>query len=180
MFSHFPKFEFGDYSLREINPAIDAPYFYEYVTKDEVCSFIGEDNVPKSIEQAKQELSYWASLFGLRRSYYWAIAGLENEMIGTAGFNNISKAHLRGELSYDLNPKYWGNGIMTNALFRIIEHAFNEMGLVRIQATVAQHNERSFKIMENLGFKKEGELAKYERLKGKHYDFYMYAITRRV
>ncbi|MDX1924448.1 MAG: GNAT family protein, partial [Rickettsiaceae bacterium] len=93
--------------------------------------------------------------------------------------NNISSQHCRGEISYDLDKNYWGKGIMINAVFKIVEFAFGKLNLVRIQATVGKHNPRSIKLLENLNFKKEGELACYEKLKGKHYDFYMYAITRR-
>jgi [ribosomal protein S5]-alanine N-acetyltransferase len=180
MFERFPTFEIGEYKLRQIAPAKDAKLFYEYINHPIVNDFIGADNVPKSLEESQRELAYWYSLFALGRSYYWAIANSRDEIIGTAGFNNISTQHLRAEISYDLNPEYWGNGIMTNALFYIIEFALKEIELVRIQATVAQDNARSIKIMENLGFKREGELAKYERLKNKHHDFYMYAITRKV
>jgi len=180
MFSHFPTFKFGDYTVRAINAQKDALGFFNYVNKDEVSSFIGEDSVPETVDKAYQELNYWGSLFSLGRSYYWTIANEKDEIVGTVGFNNISRQHLRGELSYDLDPKYWGKGIMTNAVFLILEFALQKMGLVRIQATVGQHNPRSIKLLESLNFKKEGELAKYEKLQGKHYDFYMYAVTRNV
>lgn len=180
MFSEFPVFYFGEYKVRQINPQRDAELFYQYINQKEVSDFIGADSVPKTVEGAYRELSYWASLYSIGRSYYWAIANEKDEIIGTAGFNTISLQHLRAELSYDLNKEYWGKGIMTNTLFKIMEFALSKLDLVRIQATVGQHNIRSIKLLESLNFKKEGELAKYERLKGKHYDFFMYAITRNI
>ncbi len=177
MFEEFPVFSLGEYRLREIDPKIDADLFYKYVTQDEVCSFIGQDSVPKTTQQAYIELQYWSNLFYYKRSYYWALSNARNEIIGTAGFNNISIQHERAELSYDLNKDYWGNGLMTNSLVKILDFAFNSLNIVRIQATVGQHNTRSIKLLENLNFKREGELACYEKLKGQHYDFYMYAIT---
>lgn len=180
MFTHFPTFEFENFKVRAINPEKDAQAFYKYINKNVVSDFIGADNVPKNIDEAYRELAYWGSLFALGRSYYWGIVNQDDALIGTAGFNNISKQHLRGEISYDLDPDYWGQGIMTNTVFKIIEFGLTRMELIRIQATVAINNERSIKLMENLGFKKEGELISYEKLKGKHYDFYMYGITRRV
>lgn len=178
MFEHFPIFTFGEYKVRQIDPKKDAKDFLNYINQEEVSDFIGADSVPKNIDEAYKELSYWASLYLLRRSYYWAIANQDDQIIGTVGFNAISIQHERAELSYDLDKAYWGKGIMTNALFKIIEFAFLNLGIVRIQATVGQHNLRSIKLLESLNFIKEGELAKYEKLKGKHYDFYMYAITR--
>lgn len=130
MFSEFPTFEFENFRVRAIDPAKDAKPFFEYVNKKVVSDFIGSDNVPKNIDEAYRELTYWGSLFALGRSYYWSIVNEDDVMIGTAGFNNISKQHLRGEISYDLNPEYWGRGIMTNTIFKIIEFAFKEMELV--------------------------------------------------
>lgn len=180
MFSNFPIYDFGAYKLRQIIAEKDAPFFFKYINKEEVSDFICADNVPKNVDQAYRELQYWSSLFQMQRSYYWAIANENDDLIGTAGFNNISTQHLRGEISYDLDKNFWGRGIMTNVLFKILEFSFKDLDLVRIQATVGQHNPRSIKILENLNFKKEGELSKYEKLKGKHYDFYMYAVTRNV
>ncbi len=180
MYREFPQFDFGSFKLRQINAAKDAASFLNYIKKDEVSDFIGEDSVPKNIDQAFRELSYWGSLFPMGRSFYWAIANEKDEIIGTVGYNNISMQHLRAELSYDLNRDYWGSGIMTNSIFKIIEFSFQKLDLVRIQATVGQHNTRSIKLLETLSFKREGELSKFEKLKGKHYDFYMYATTRNV
>ncbi|MDX1916856.1 MAG: GNAT family protein [Rickettsiaceae bacterium] len=179
MFFEFPTFNFGDYHLREIDARNDADLFYKYITTNEVSKFLGQDSIPKTAAHATAELQYWANLFYSRRSYYWAIANQNNDIIGTAGFNHVSQQHARAELSYDLNPEYWGKGIMINTLYKILEYSFNTLELVRIQATVGQHNVRSIKLLENLNFRKEGELACYEKLQGKHYDFYMYAITRR-
>ncbi|NDB84605.1 MAG: N-acetyltransferase [Alphaproteobacteria bacterium] len=180
MFDEFPVFNFGDYKLREINARRDAELFYKYINNDRVTMFLGQDSIPTTLSHASAELQYWANLFYSRRSYYWAIANQIDEIIGTAGFNHVSVQHARAELSYDLSPEYWGRGVMINAIFKILEYAFTKLALVRVQATVGQHNLRSIKLLENLSFKREGELASYEKLQGKHYDFYMYALTRQV
>lgn len=181
MFEEFPKFEFNEFILREIDPLYDAQKFLEYISNRNVSKFIGDDSVPKTLESAILELRYWASLFKMQRSYYWAIADkFTNNIIGTIGYNSINKQHKRGELSYDLSQKFWGRGIMTRSIEKIIDFSFNDLGLVRIQATVGMHNERSIKILEKLNFKREGELAKYECLEDKFFDFYMYAVTRDI
>lgn len=180
MFDEFPIFNFEHYSLREIDPIKDAELFLKYINHPEVSSFIGEESVPKSIEQAYEELSYWANLFITKRSYYWAIANIQNEIIGTIGFNIINRQHLRAELSYDLDRNYWGNGIISNSIAVLVDFVFSKLKIVRVQATVGHHNTRSIKLLETLGFTQEGTLAKYKMLKGRHYDFYMYAVTQDV
>ncbi|MDX2050565.1 MAG: GNAT family protein [Rickettsiaceae bacterium] len=181
MISGFPYFYLENgFKLRQIDPYNDSKFFREYITDEEVSAFIAEDSVPKNIDAAIAELSYWGGLYNTGRGYYWAIANENNEIIGTAGFNSISFQHMRGEISYDLSRKYWGKGVMSMALSQILNFAFLTLELVRVQATVGKDNMRSIFLLERLNFIREGSLAKYEKLQNKHLDFYMYAITRNL
>ncbi|MDR0329531.1 MAG: GNAT family N-acetyltransferase, partial [Rickettsia sp.] len=97
-----------------------------------------------------------------------------NKLIGTAGFNTVSTMHLKAEISYDLDPAFWGKGIMLKsikAILRFIEYA----GIVRTQATVINDNIRSINVLERCNFVKEGLLKKYEIVQGVHRDYYIYA-----
>jgi ribosomal-protein-alanine N-acetyltransferase len=96
-------------------------------------------------------------------------------MIGTVGFNTISFSHARAEISYDLSPDYWGQGVMLKSIKAILQFAENELQIVRIQGTVITDNQRSIKLLERCGFVQEGMLEKYEFVDGEHKDYYMYA-----
>ncbi len=50
----------------------------------------------------------------------------------------------------------WGKGIMTEAASRILEFAFNELGLNRINSEATIENNGSNKVIQKLGFTFEG------------------------
>jgi ribosomal-protein-alanine N-acetyltransferase len=170
----FPVLDLGDIILREITPA-DAPAYFTYMNQPGMRPYLTEFTLPSSLEQAIDEVKYWSSLFHLQRSIYWAISLKNNQLIGTAGFNNISVAHHRGEISYDLDPNYWGRGIMLKAIKNILHFTDYNIKLIRVQATAITDNERSIKVLQRCGFAEEGLLKKYEMVAGEYKDYYLYA-----
>lgn len=174
-FGEFPALDLGDIVLREIIES-DAQDYLDYMSRDEMIGFLTKDNRPQNFDKALEEIKYWASLFPSKRSIYWAIALKEtNQMIGTAGFNSLSFQNDRADISYDLNPDYWNKGIMLKSIKGILTFADLVLALVRIQAAVIIDNERSIKVLERCGFKREGLLKQYEVVEGEHKDYYMYA-----
>lgn len=173
--SDFPTMDLDDIILREIVDS-DAEAYFNYMSRPEMVSFLTEANCPRSLDQALEEVRYWGSLFRNRRSYYWGIAlKSNNQLIGTAGFNMISPAHMRAEISYDLDYDYWGCGFMLKSIKNILKFSDLALHLTRVQATVIMDNERSIKVLERCGFTSEGILKKYEIVNGVHKDYYMYA-----
>jgi ribosomal-protein-alanine N-acetyltransferase len=176
VFNNFPSFDIGDFLLRELSIK-DAKDFFNYMSDPNVGKYISDEDLPRSLAAAEEELAYWASLFSYRRSVYWGIAlKKSNQLIGTCGFNVWSRTHRRAEISYDLNRTYWGKGIMTKALRIICDYAFAAMDVNRIQATVAHDNIGSIRVLEKLDFSKEGSLREYGILHGQKKDFYMYSL----
>lgn len=174
-FGPFPVIDLGNIVLREISEE-DAPAYLAYMNNDHMVPFLTQETMPQNLEAAKGEVNYWGSLFPSKRSIYWAIALKDtNKMIGTAGFNSISFANSRAEISYDLDPAYWGKGIMLQSIKSILKFVDYTMGIIRIQATVVVNNERSIALLERCGFQKEGLLRKYEVVQGELRDYYMYA-----
>ena len=70
---------------------------------------------------------------------------------------------------------------MTEAMSAILDYGFNELGLNRIDAVMIPENIASKKLLEKVGFQKEGLLADYEQWGSKGFvDLSMYAILRRA
>ena len=83
----------------------------------------------------------------------------------------------RAEVGYALAAKYWGQGITTRAVKMAISDGFREFpDLVRMQASVEIENKASQRVLEKLGFQKEGVLRKYTFNKGKVRDMVMYSL----
>ena len=82
------------------------------------------------------------------------------------------------ELGYSIARPLWGQGLATEAARAIIEHAFENLGLVRIQAFADLRNVGSWRVMEKLGMQREGVLRSHRTLRGEPVDDVLYAIFR--
>ncbi|CAO2838806.1 unnamed protein product [Amaranthus hypochondriacus] len=68
----------------------------------------------------------------------------------------------RAQLSYALGREYWGRGIATIAVRMAVSFAFHEVqNLVRIEAFVDVPNKASERVLQKVGFVKEGVLRNY-------------------
>jgi len=177
-YEHFPVIKLKAVTLREIVDE-DVVYFFDYINNSEVKTFLSADDSPPTIEKAREELGYWGKLFRYRHCVYWGIADNKtDELIGTCGYNNWSLCHRRCEISYDLNRKYWGRGIMTDVIGAMSDFAFEKMQVNRIQATVVQENIGSIKVLERNNFSQEALLNEFCIIHGKIHNSYMYAKLR--
>ncbi len=177
VFDIFPYFDLGEIEMRQIVQE-DVESFYKYITHKEVTKFLAESDVPDSLNNARQELLYWGRLHSLRSSVYWAIGLKGGQIIGTGGFNYWNQIQKRTEISYDIDCDYWGRGFATVVVNAMVGFAFSKMQVKRIQATVAVHNMASIRVLEKVGFEREGFLRNYGVLEGVSRDFYMYSQTQ--
>lgn len=62
------------------------------------------------------------------------------------------------EIGYILHRDHWGTGIAREAVARVIDHGFDDLGLRRIFADTDPENGGSIALLERLGFQREGRL----------------------
>lgn len=82
------------------------------------------------------------------------------------------------ELGYWLGEEYWGKGIMTIAVERIVEYGFETFDINRIFARPFGSNVGSQKVLEKAGFTLEATLSKTIYKNGKYEDEHIYAIRK--
>lgn len=82
------------------------------------------------------------------------------------------------ELGYWIAEPYWGQGIATNAVTLMVQYGFKHWDINRIFAKPFAVNIGSLRVLEKVGFRKEGlfKAAVYKR--GRYIDFLEYAIHR--
>lgn len=89
----------------------------------------------------------------------WIVADAESDaMIGTATLYEINPQHARAGLGYALLPAYWGKGLAKESATLALCYGFLELGLHRIEADTEPNNARSNRVLETLGFRREGLL----------------------
>ena len=182
-----PKDPLGDCVYLEANASFilrdvklsDATEYHAYLNQPGVKEFIPDGCLPSSAAAAKKDLQFLRDLHNRRRSVYWTIAARQtNTMVGACGFEAWNRFHRRLELAYDLNPQYWRQGIMFDALSSIITYAFSEMEVQRIEAYTTIQNTPSIKILEKIGFKNEATLRKHRFFKGEFIDVMLFSLIR--
>ena len=90
-----------------------------------------------------------------------------DKIIGTMGLSNIVRGpFLSCFLGYKLDVNEIRKGYMEEALRKIIDIAFNEHGLHRIEANIIPRNIPSLELVKKLGFINEGLSPKYLKING--------------
>jgi ribosomal-protein-alanine N-acetyltransferase len=92
----------------------------------------------------------------------WAVTRKEEDVvIGAFGLHHWNQYHRRAEAGYGLAHAYWGQGIGSEALQAIVRFGFEQMYLNRIYARTIADNHESVRLLERLGFQREGTQRKH-------------------
>lgn len=86
---------------------------------------------------------------------------VDGEAVGSIGIFPQSDIHEKSaEIGYWLSERYWGKGIMPNAIADIVTYGFENFEIVRIYARPFSSNIGSQRVLEKVGFKLEARLEK--------------------
>lgn len=81
-----------------------------------------------------------------------------------------------GEAWYLLRPDLWGHGLVTEAARALVSVGFEDLALHRVWASCIPANPASARVLEKLGFRREGYLRQNLRIHGVWQDSYLYAV----
>ena len=174
-FSNPPELHTLRLTLRRMM-VTDTADLYEYASRKDVTRYLTW--YPHSDRDYTREyLQYIAGRYRAGMFYDWAIVyEAEGKMIGTCGFTCFDCASDSAEVGYVLNPDYWGRGIASEAVERVLRFGFEELHLHRIEAKFMVGNDASRHVMEKVGMTFEG-IHRGERLvKGNYVDVGVCAI----
>jgi ribosomal-protein-alanine N-acetyltransferase len=97
---------------------------------------------------------------------------------GMVNINSIIRGRYQGaSLGYAAFAPSAGRGYMTEGLAAILQHAFTELRLHRLEANIQQANEASKALVKRLGFRYEGLSPAYLYIDGAWQDHERWAIT---
>lgn len=110
---------------------------------------------------------------------YFGVAKKGNdELIGYVHLEQIYWAHkLCRDIGILIGEKgEWSKGYGTEAMRLLIDHAFNKLGLHRLELMTFPFNERGLRVWDKLGFKKEGIMRKSRYVDGEWHDLIFMAL----
>lgn len=165
VFSHLPELTTERLTLRKMLVA-DTADMYEYASRPDVTEYLTWNPHPDRI-YTKEYLQYLGGRYAAGMFYDWAIVYEPDcKMVGTCGFTSFNCSSDSAEVGYVLNPSYWGLGIATEALLRVMRFGFEELKLHRIEAKFIQGNDRSLQVMKKVGMTFEGTCREGMLIKG--------------
>lgn len=99
---------------------------------------------------------------------------------GLVGFRSTDRFNRRTEIGYWISKEFEGRGLMTRAVIALVNLAFSDLGMNRVQIRCATGNDRSRRIPIRLGFRLEGVERDGELLSGGQFtDLEVYALLAR-
>jgi len=161
--------------------AADAPAVYLYASNPAVTRFTLFET-HRSIDDARWFVTdYVRSRYASEEPDPLAIVLRDDplgRMVGAIGAHWASQPNGTMELGYSLAEPYWGRGLTTEAARAVTDHVFEWYPVERLQARVFVGNESSGRVLEKLGFGREGVLRSLVLRRGRHRDIVMYSLVR--
>jgi len=100
----------------------------------------------------------------------------EDRVIGDCSLTITSDEDRQADIGFAFNPRYHGNGYATKAVNATLGFGFRELGMHRISGATDVRNERSWKLMERVGMRREAHFVHDCHSKGEWVDDYLYAM----
>lgn len=163
---------------------------YRRTTKDDIDEFfyiqlnpnlrryLGTTKLGNDLEKNRKYFS--ESNYDNLDYYRWTIVKKEdNKILGTIYLNIHDEKAKTAGIDYWLREDEWSKGYVTEASKKILEFAFDELDLNRIESCGAKDNKGTLRIMEKIGLKYEGtrKQAMFYYYGGVE-DLVMYGLTK--
>jgi [ribosomal protein S5]-alanine N-acetyltransferase len=132
-----------------------------------------------TLEAQRREIEYGIQARLSDRGYAFAILAVPGDrLIGRIALSNVVRgAWQSATLGYFVGEEANGKGHCSEAVDLVLDFAFSEIGLHRIQAAVMPRNEASARVLARNGFRFEGFAPDFLRIDGRWEDHHVYAIT---
>ena len=157
----------------------DADFILRHFSDPLVAQYLLDEDPFKTREQAVELIEVYQSPADSNYNRWGVVYKANGEIIGTLGFHRWDTRRHHAEIGYDLTPRYWGQGLMVEAVRAALGYGFGRLQLNRVEAFVYVENPQSSRVLEKLGFKCEGVLREYFYLNDQYYDHAIYSLLRR-
>jgi len=173
----FPVLKGGGLTLREMREE-DLPAWFARLSDPEAAALAG-DPIATSIQAAVDGLAFHREAFRTKEGLRWSIVPDDvAASVGTIGFGTLDQANRKGAIGGAIGRAHWNRGIATAATRLVVDYGFSVLGLERIEAEAMAVNVGSIRVLERVGFQREGLLRGYRIVNGERADFVAYGLLR--
>jgi ribosomal-protein-alanine N-acetyltransferase len=163
--------------LRPMGPA-DAEFLLEHFSDPEINRYLVDAEPLATPADAAKIISFYQQPDdGQCR---WILIDKQSRSaIGTCGFHLCEPSYHKSEIGFDLAREYWGQGLMKEAVDRILLHGFTTLEMNRVEALTHPDNRQSISLLEKLGFQHEGTIRDRFFFRDRYYDHESFSLLRR-
>ena len=157
-FNELDALNIGDFELRKLLDS-DAKEVFITRSNEQILEHL---DIPKA-EHLDDALNFIKTVNqGIQENkwLYWGIVRKgQSKIIGTACLWNLSDVPRKADIGFVLLPEFHGQGIMQQVIPALLQFAFNDMQLEKVEAEVAPANVKSIKLLEKFNFKFEENIG---------------------
>ena len=114
--------------------------------------------ISNTIDDARNFINKINENISKNDSLYWAITfSVKNILVGTICLFSFSDENDKCEIGYELLTNFQGQGIMKEAVEKVIDYAFNTIKVQKIEAFFHKDNQSSIKLLEKFSFRNSNE-----------------------
>ncbi|WGL61356.1 GNAT family protein [Pigmentibacter sp. JX0631] len=159
----------------------DSSDIYSFTKDSEISKYLNWE----SHVNINDTIDYLARILLLSKKFPISNLGIEistieyKKIIGTVGLlpKHITSPYTY-ELGFVLNKEWWGKGIALDAVQCLINYAFENYEIQRIEAFCVTENLKSWTLLEKIGMLREGIRRNFFYKNKIFYDIYMYSILK--
>jgi RimJ/RimL family protein N-acetyltransferase len=101
------------------------------------------------------------------------------QLIGRCTLFDLWPSCRRAQVGYILDASAWGQGFAAEAVGALLRHGFDAMDLNRVEADIDPRNTASARLLQRLGFSREGLLRERWIVNGEVSDSEVFGLLRR-
>ena len=109
--------------------------------------------------------------------FHFIIENMKGEIVGDIGTGECDSRFGTFILGYEIKEKYRRNGYATEAILLVLRYYFYAFRFHKVWTSVYSYNEASSKLLEKIGFDKEGIQKEMVFLNGNYFDKILYGMT---
>lgn len=159
----------------------DVPAFYAYRKDPDVARYQGWEPENITEEAARERVADMGSAPGVAQSAWFQVAVAEKAsqtLIGDIGLR-LQMDVRQAIIGYTFASSAQGKGYATEAVSRLLDYLFDDIGVHRVMADALAANGASIRLMERLGFRHEGYFREAEWFEEEWADMVVYATLAR-
>src|SRR5689334_16330219 len=158
-FEPFPILATKRLTLRQLT-SNDEQEIFTLRSDSEINKYLGRQ-LSNTIEDARNFINKVNENINKNDSLYWAITlSDKNKLVGTICLFGFSDDNYKCEIGYELLTNFQGQGIMREAVEKVIDYALNTIKVEKIEAFMHRDNQSSIKLLEKFSFRNSNETDK--------------------